>query len=152
MKKAYTLTILTLLCSIATAWAEFNPTAGKPYALQERTSGLYLDILVGVDNPYNDGVQRNISLVSSPCEIYFEKFDWGAWAIKNGDGEYVCNEQAEELTHNTKIGSTKKDWVFLEKDGYLIIETWGPFIYGEAKVGAPLFYGGNTENDKKTPM
>ena len=152
MRKAYILILLTLLCSITTAWADFNPEVGRPFALQEKTSGLYLDILVGVDNPYDDGVQRNISLVSSPCEIYFEKFDWDAWAIKNVDGEYVCNEQAEGLTHNTKIGSTKKNWVFLEKDGYLIIETWGPFIYGEAKVGAPLFYGGNTENDKKTPM
>ena len=44
MKKTFLLSLLLTLLGTVSVWAEFNPEAGKMYALKENTSGLYLDI------------------------------------------------------------------------------------------------------------
>ena len=145
MKKAYILTLLTLLCSIATAWAEFNPTAGKPYALQEKTSGLYLDILTGVDVSSEDGEQRNVSLSATPCAVYFEAYDEWTWKIKNANNQYVNTQTS--YAWNPEIGSIEQNWFVVEEGGYVKIHYWNSYIIGNTTVGTPLFC-----NNRDTPL
>ena len=98
MRKSVFLTLLIALCSVATAWAEFNPPPGVKYALQERTSGLYLDIQTLGSNE-SEGTD-NISLSSAPCAIYFEWWwtdEWGVWwKMKNEEGKYIDFYFAED--------------------------------------------------------
>ena len=126
MRKSFFLTLLLTLCCTLTAWAEFNPTPDKAYALKERTSGLYLDILNGVDTS-DDGTQRNISLSSTPCEIYLEKNDQWTWFMKNSKGEYIHNKKS--YSWNPEIAGTTKHndgyWFFVENEnGYVTIGSW----------------------------
>ena len=145
MKKTYFLTLLTLLFSIATAWAEFNPTAGKPYALQERTSGLYLDILTGVDVSSEDGEQRNVSLSATPCAVYFEAYDEWTWKIKNANNQYVNTQTS--FAWNPEIGDIEQNWFIVEEGGYIKIHYWNSYIIGNTTVGTPLFC-----NNSDTPL
>ena len=110
MRKSVFLTLLIALFSVATAWAEFNPTPGVKYALQEKTSGLYLDILtLGITDPgFNT---NNISLSSAPCAIYFEAHDEWTWYMKNIKGQYV---NTENYAWNPEIGDTKKIGLLLK--------------------------------------
>ena len=91
MRKSVFLTLLVALFSVATAWAEFNPDPNKLYSLKVKDTNpaLYLDVLTGVDNPNDEGEQRNISLSSSPCGVYLEKNDQWTYFMKNTKGEYI---------------------------------------------------------------
>ena len=74
MKKTFLLSLFLTLLGTISAWAQFNPEAGKMYALKEKTSGLYLDIqTLGINEANAGGTTNNISLNAKPCIIYFDK-------------------------------------------------------------------------------
>ena len=149
MRKNVFLTLLIALFSVATAWAEFNPTPGVKYALQETTSGLYLDIQTLGSNE-SEGTD-NISLSSAPCAIYFEWWwtdEWGVWwKMKNEEGKYVFTH--ETLSWNPIIGDTPKGWNFVEDGNFFKINSWQDFyIVGDKKEeGHPLFV-----NNESVPL
>ena len=150
MKKTYFLTLLTLLCSIATAWAQFNPNPRVKYALQEITSGLYLDIQTLGSN--KDEGTDNISLSYQPCVVYFEKgSNTGTWKMKNVNEKYVYfnNTKWEDRytgDHwNPKIGDSAHDWIINEvsvegKALITIARDQNTYINTDNKSsGSPLF-------------
>ena len=144
MRKSVFLTLLIALFSVSAAWAEFNPTPGVKYALQEKTSGLYLDILtLGITDPgFNT---NNISLSSAPCAIYFEAHDEWTWYMKNIKGQYV---NTENYAWNPEIGDTKKNWFIVEIDNYVKIHSWNDsYIVGNTETGKPLYC-----NNQDTPL
>ena len=68
MKKTFLLSFLLALLGIVSVWAQFNPEAGKMYALKESTSGLFLDIqTLGINEANANGTTNNISLNAKPC-------------------------------------------------------------------------------------
>ena len=144
MRKKLTMLLASLFLVMGTAWAEFNPDPNKPYALKVKDTSLYLDILTGVDvdNSENPGIQRNISLSSAPCAIYFEMNDQWTCFIKNANGEYVHNRKA---AWNPEIASTTKDWdgywFFNQKEnGCITFGSWNStYINGGLTTGTPLF-------------
>ncbi len=112
MKKTFLLSLLLTLLGTVSAWAEFNPEAGKMYALKEKTSGLYLDIqTLGIHEP---GYTTNsMSLNSKLCIIYFEAGAEGKWRLKNANGTYGGNFTTGR-TWNTTIGETPYGWIIIE--------------------------------------
>ena len=156
MRKAYILTLLTLLCSIATAWAEFKPEEGKAYALQvkDTSPALYVDITSGNDIPFLDGFQNSITLSTNPCAIYFVEPSWGGeWAIKNGDGKFVFLSGTYNWVPETGGDYTEAYWSFPEtKEGsntFYFSNLWNGTIYGNTDEGAFLYYGSRGEH---TPL
>ena len=147
MRKSVFLTLLVALFSVATAWAEFNPTPGVKYALQEKSSGLYLDIqTLGITDPGLDpGLNsNNISLSSAPCAIYFDAYDEWTWYMKNINGQYV---NTKNYTWNPEIGDTQQNWFIVESDNYVKIHFWNSYIVGDTETGKPLYC-----NNQDTPL
>ncbi len=140
MKKSFSL-LLLMLFSIVNCWAEFNPTAGKMYALKEKTSGLYLDIqTMGINEPNAGGTTNNISLNARPRIIYFEAGTNGKWKMKNAKGNYV--QQASSRNWNVVIGSTAYEWTINEPSTgvYTIARADGKFISMDTpSAGQPLY-------------
>lgn len=147
MRKSVSLTLLIALFSMATAWAEFNPTPGVKYALQEKTSGLYLDIqTLGFGNSWEGA--DNISLGSQPCAIYFEAGNAdGTWKMKNTQGQYVYVGNPDKW--NPRIGKNGEqgyDWIFSEssQDLYTIACGSGYIHQDEPAAGVALWSSGTT--------
>ena len=142
MKKSLFLTLLLALLCIVTARAQFAPTEGKRYALQETTSGLYLDIqTLGVNEPGQSGT-NNLSFNAKPCIIYFAKgtTDNTKWTMKNVNGTYAM--QASSRNWNATIGTTAYEWTINEPEAsiYTIARADGNFINVDTKAaGQPLF-------------
>ena len=141
MKKTFLLSLLLTLLGTISAWAEFNPEAGKMYALKENTSGLYLDIqTLGV----KDGARNtnNISLNDKPCIIFFENGSTtGTWKIKNANGQYVYHV-AGDGHWNPEIGTSSSDWtvIALNNGVYTLAREDGKFINVDTKAsGKPLY-------------
>ena len=143
MKKNLLLTlVLVLLCTTA-GWAQFAPEEGKRYALQETTSGLYLDIqTLGVNEPNQSGT-NNLSFNAKPCIIYFAAgtTDNTKWTMKNVNGTYAM--QAEGTRNwNATIGATAYEWTINEPEAsiYTIARADGTYIQGDDKTnGAPIY-------------
>ncbi|MEE0870270.1 MAG: alpha-N-acetylglucosaminidase, partial [Bacteroidaceae bacterium] len=113
MKKTFLFSLLLTLLGTLSAWAEFNPEAGKMYALKENTSGLYLDIqTLGINEPGH--TTNSMSLNSKLCIIYFEAGAEGKWRLKNVNDTYGGN-----ITNgrhwNTTISETPYDWIIIEE-------------------------------------
>ena len=142
MKKSLFLTLLLALLCIVTARAQFAPTEGKRYALQETTSGLYLDIqTLGVNEPGQSGT-NNLSFNAKPCIIYFAKgtTDNTKWTMKNVNGTYAM--QASSRDWNATIGTTAYEWTINEPEAsiYTIARADGKYIQGDTKTnGAPIY-------------
>ena len=138
MKKTFSL-LLLMLFSIVNCWAEFNPTAGKMYALKEKTSGLFLDIqTLGINEPGH--TTNSMSLHVNPCAICFEAGSDGKWKIKNAKGNYV--QQASSRNWNVVIGSTAYEWTINEPSTgvYTIARADGKFISMDTpSAGQPLY-------------
>ena len=84
MKKTSLLALLFALFGFTTAWAEFSPTPETRYALQEKASGLYLDIqTMDINEPNDNATTNNISLNAKPYTIYFEAGSDGKWKMRN---------------------------------------------------------------------
>ena len=146
MKKTFLLSLLLTLLGTISAWAEFNPEAGKMYALKENTSGLYLDIqTMGIkDNTRNT---NNISLNDKPCIIFFEKGGTtGTWKIKNANGQYVYHVEGDGHW-NPEIGTSSSDWtvIALNNGAYTLAREDGKFINVDTKAsGKPLYCNKDT--------
>ena len=146
MRKSVLLTLLIALFSVATAWAELNPTPGVKYALQERTSGLYLDILtLGRGNSWEGA--DNISLSAQPCGIYFEAGQSGRWKMKNTNNQYVYLGNPDYW--NPRIGKNGEpgyEWIFSEssKDLYTIAWESGYIHVDDPAADVPLWSSGAT--------
>lgn len=143
MKKTFLLSLLLSLLGTIQTWAEFNPEAGKMYALKESTSGLYLDIqTLGINEANAGGTTNNISLNAKPCIIYFDKgtTDNAKWTLKNVNGTYAM--QASNRNWNAVIGTTAYEWTISEPETghFTIARADGKFIsVDNAASGAPLF-------------
>ena len=143
MKKTFLLSLLLTLLGTVSAWAEFNPEAGKMYALKEKTTGLYLDIqTLGINEANANATTNNISLNTNPCIIYLEKgtTDNAKWALKNANGTYAM--QASSRDWNVVIGSTPYEWSINEPETglFTIARADGKFIsMDNATPGSPLF-------------
>lgn len=143
MKKTFLLSLLLTLLGTISAWAEFNPEAGKMYALKENTSGLYLDIqTLGINEANANATTNNISLNTNPCIIYFEKgtTDNAKWVLKNANGTYAM--QASSRDWNVVIGSTPYEWAINEPETglFTIARADGKFVsMDNATSGSPLF-------------
>ena len=143
MKKKLTMILASLFLVMGTAWAQFAPEAGKMYALQESTSGLFLDIqTLGVNEANAGSTTNNISLNTKPCIIYFEvgTTDNTKWTMKNVNGTYAM--QASSRNWNAVIGSAAYEWTVSEAstDLYTIARADGKFIsMDNATSGSPLF-------------
>ena len=143
MKKTFLLSLLLTLLGTISAWAEFNPEAGKMYALKEKTSGLYLDIqTLGINEANANATTNNISLNTNPCIIYFEKgtTDNAKWVLKNANGTYAM--QASSRDWNVVIGSTPYEWSVNEPETglFTIARADGKFVsMDNATSGSPLF-------------
>ncbi len=146
MRKNVFLTLLIALFSVATAWAEFNPTPGVKYALQERTSGLYLDIqTLGRGNSWEGA--ENISLSDQVCGIYFEAGQSGRWKMKNTKNQYVYLGNPDDW--NPRIGKNGEpgyEWIFSEssKDLYTIACEAGYIHVDDPAADVPLWSSGAT--------
>lgn len=151
MRKSVFLTLLIALFGTAAAWAEFNPTAGVKYALQENSSGLYLDIqTLGFGNHWEGA--DNISLSAQPCGIYFEAGQSGRWKMKNTDNQYVYVGNPDNwnprIGHN---GESGYEWIFSESGKELYTIAWevGATSYryvhmDEPTANAPLWCSSET--------
>ena len=143
MKKTFLLSLLLTLLGTVSVWAQFNPEAGKMYALKESTSGLFLDIqTLGINEANAGGTTNNISLNAKPCIIYFEKgtTDNAKWTLKNVNGTYAM--QASSRNWNAVIGTTAYEWTISEPETghFTIARADGKFIsVDNAASGAPLF-------------
>lgn len=143
MKKNFLLTLLLALFSITASWAQFAPTEGKRYALQETTSGLYLDIqTLGVNEANANATTNNISLNAKPCVIYFAKGTNNntKWTMKNVNGTYAM--QADGRDWNATIGTTAYEWLISEPEAsiYTIARADGNFVSMDTPTsGSPLF-------------
>lgn len=151
MRKSVFLTLLIALFGTAAAWAEFNPTAGVKYALQENSSGLYLDIqTLGFGNHWEGA--DNISLSAQPCGIYFEAGQSGRWKMKNTNNQYVYVGNPDNwnprIGHN---GESGYEWIFSESGKELYTIAWevGATSYryvhmDEPTANAPLWCSSET--------
>ncbi len=143
MKKSLFLTLLLALLCTVTTWAQFAPTEGKRYALQETTSGLYLDIqTLGVNEANANATTNNISLNAKPCIIYFAKGTTynTKWTMKNVNGTYAM--QASGRDWNATIGTTAYEWTINEPEAsiYTIARADGGFVSMDSPTsGSPLF-------------
>ncbi len=144
MKKNFFLTLMLGLLCIATGRAQFAPEAGKMYALQEVTSGLYLDIqTLGINEPNANATTDNISLNFKPCVIYFAAGTTdNKWTMKNVNGTYAM--QAGSRNWNAVVGTTAYEWLFAETgtdtDLYTIARSDGKFISMDTPTsGNPLY-------------
>ena len=143
MKKTFLLSLLLSLLGTIQTWAQFNPEAGKMYALKESTSGLYLDIqTLGINEANAGGSTNNISLNAKPCIIYFEKgtTDNAKWVLKNANGTYAM--QASSRNWNAVIGTTAYEWTISEPETghFTIARADSKFIsMDNATSGSPLF-------------
>ena len=143
MKKTFLLSLLLALLGTVSVWAQFNPEAGKMYALKESTSGLYLDIqTLGINEANANSTTNNISLNAKPCIIYFEKgtTDNAKWVLKNANGTYAM--QASSRNWNAVIGTTAYEWTISEPETglFTIARADGKFIsMDNATSGSPLF-------------
>ena len=143
MKKTFLISFLLTLLLTVSAWAQFNPEAGKMYALKEKTTGLYLDIqTLGINEANANATTNNISLNTNPCIIYFEKgtTDNAKWVLKNANGTYAM--QASSRDWNVVIGSTPYEWSINEPETglFTIARADGKFIsMDNATPGSPLF-------------
>lgn len=145
MKKNFFLTLMLGLLCIATGRAQFAPVAGEMYALQEVTSGLYLDIqTLGINEPNANATTNNISLNFKPCVIYFAAgtTDNTRWTMKNVNGKYAM--QATSRNWNAVVGTTATEWLIAETgtdtDLYTIARADGEYIGVDSPVnGAPLY-------------
>lgn len=143
MKKNLFLTLLLALLSTATTWAGFAPTAGTKYALQETTTGLYLDIqTLGINEPNAYATTNNISLNAKPCIIYFAAgtTDNTKWTMQNANGTYVM--QATSRDWNATIGATAYEWTINEPetDIFTIARADGGYVSMDNPVAnSPLY-------------
>ncbi len=144
MKKTFLLSLLLTLLGTISAWAEFNPEAGKMYALKEKTSGLYLDIqTLGIKDGNRN--TNNISLNTKPCIIFFENGTTaGTWKIKNANSQYVYYkaDNTNDGGHwNPQIGSNSHDWTLAESNGGITIaRESGKYVNVDTpKAGEPLY-------------
>lgn len=143
MKKTFLIYFLLTLLGTVTAWADFNPEAGKMYALKESTTGLYLDIqTLGINEANANATTNNISLNTNPCIIYFEKGTTvnAKWVLKNANGTYAM--QASSRDWNVVIGSTPYEWSINEPETglFTIARADGKFIsMDNATPSSPLF-------------
>ncbi len=144
MKKNFFLTLMLGLLCIATGRAQFAPVAGNMYALQEVTSGLYLDIqTLGINEPNANATTNNISLNFKPCVIYFAAGTTdNKWTMKNVNGTYAM--QAGSRDWNAVVGTTAYEWLFAETgtdtDLYTIARSDGKFISMDTPTsGNPLY-------------
>ena len=143
MKKSFYLTLLLALLCIVTARAQFAPMEGKRYALQEVSSGLYLDIqTLGVNEPGQSGT-NNLSFNAKPCIIYFAKgtTDNTKWTMKNVNGTYAMQASGNR-NWNATIGTTAYEWTINEPEAskYTIARADGKYIQGDNKTnGAPIY-------------
>ncbi len=149
MKKNFLLTLLLTLCTSFQCWADFNPTAGKMYALKEVVSGLYLDIqTLGVKEANANFMTNNISLNVNPCVIYFEASN-GKWNIKNANGTYAA--QADNRNWNAVISENAYEWTIQEPSAgkFAIHRADNKFVGADNRVaGTPLFCNMEQENQK----
>lgn len=141
MKKHFLLTLLLTLCGLSTAWAEFAPEGGKMYALQESTTGLFLDIqTLGINEPNANTTTNNISLNAQPCIIYFEAgTENGKYKMKNVNGKYAS--QASSRNWNAVIGDSPYEWTFVEAENLVTIaRADGKFIsMDNPSAGQPMY-------------
>ena len=149
MKKNFLLTLLLTLCASFQCWADFNPTAGKMYALKEVVSGLYLDVqTLGVKEANANFMTNNISLNVNPCVIYFEANN-GKWNIKNANGTYAA--QADNRNWNAVISESAYEWTIQEPSAgkFAIHRADNKFVGADNRVaGMPLFCNMEQENQK----
>ena len=151
MKKTFLLSLLLTLLGTVSAWAEFNPEAGKMYALKESTSGLYLDIqTLGINEPNANATTNNISLNAKPCIIYFEAGADGKWKMRNANGTFVGIGGRE---WNAVINSTGHEWIFTSVDEYVTISKDATNFIGwdnnsSPTAGMPMY--NNAEGGNKT--
>ena len=150
MKKTSLLVLLFTFFSFATVWAEFTPTPETRYALQEKTSGLYLDIqTMDINEPNANTTTNNISLNAKPYTIYFEAGSEGRWKMRNINGQYVG---IGSRNWNAVIGATH-EWIFAETEGLVSIAKSENNYIGWSKnstptAGNPIYNnaeGGNTD-------
>ena len=156
--KHFLLMLSFIICGIATALAEvsgtandsassFSPVEGTMYALQESTTGLYLDIqTLGINEPNAGTKTNNISLNAKPCIIYFEAGNTAdTWKMKNINGSYVG---VGTRNWNAVIGSSAHEWVFVETDNLVsIAKAANNYInIDNKKAGQPIYC------DKSTAM
>ena len=146
MRKSVLLTLLIALFSVSAVWAEFNPTQGVKYALQEKSSGLYLDIqTLGRGNSWEGA--DNISLSDQVCGIYFEAGQSGRWKMKNTNNQYVYLGDPDYW--NPRIGKNGEpgyEWIFSEssKDLYTIAWESGYIHVDDPAANVPLWSSGAT--------
>ena len=152
MKKTFLLSLLLTLLGTISAWAEFNPEAGKMYALKEKTTGLYLDIqTLGIHEPGH--TTNSMSLNSKLCIIYFEAGAEGKWRLKNANGTYGGNFTTGR-TWNTTIGETPYGWIIIEdaEKGFSIAKDASNYIgWDNGKnitAGSALYNNAEGGNDK----
>ncbi len=150
MKKNFFLTLMLGLLCIATGRAQFAPAADKMYALQEVTSGLYLDIQTGVYDGNNE-FSNCLSFNTAPCVIYFAAgtTDNTKWTMKNVNGTYAMQGTKHWIAN---IGATQYEWLIAETgtdtDLYTIARADGKFIQGDDKVNGKPLYCDKTEGAK----
>ena len=152
MKKTFLLSLLLTLLGTISAWAEFNPEAGKMFALKEKTSGLYLDIqTLGIHEPGH--TTNSMSLSSKLCIIYFEEGAEGKWRLKNVNDTYGGNITSGRHW-NTTIGETPYDWIIIEdgENGISIAKDASNYIgWDNGKditAGSALYNNAEDGNDK----
>lgn len=141
MKKNSFLTFLIMLLCITTTWAQFNPESKTRYALQETTTGLYLDIQTkGINEPNANGTTNNISLNAKPVIIYFEAGADSKWKIKNINDEYVCTGSR---SWNATVGTGNTQEFIIEGasiNELTIAKGTGAYISMDTPVaGQPLY-------------
>ena len=152
MKKTFLLSFLLALLGTVSVWAQFNPEAGKMYALKEKTTGLYLDIqTLGINEPGH--TTNSMSLNSKLCIIYFEAGAESKWRLKNANGTYGGNFTSGR-TWNTTISETPYDWIIIEdgENGISIAKDASNYIgWDKSKVitaGSALYNNAEGGNDK----
>ncbi len=144
MKKSLLSSLLMTLLCVTTAWAQFSPTDGARYALQETTTGLFLDIQTkGINEPNANGTTNNISLNVKPVIIFFEKGT--NWKLKNINGEYVCTGSRN---WNATVGTGNTQEFIIEGSSInelTIAKESGAYISMDNPVsGQPLYNNGKT--------
>lgn len=85
--RKFTFLLSLLLACVGAAYAQtpFAPESGKAYFLQDKATGLYLDMTT--DGKADSG--HNASLNTAATQIYFEADpdNSGKWALRTGNGE-----------------------------------------------------------------
>lgn len=85
--RKFTFLLSLLLACVGAAYAQtpFAPESGKAYFLQDKATGLYLDMTT--DGKADSG--HNASLNTAATQIYFEADPENSdkWALRTGNGE-----------------------------------------------------------------